>query len=223
MEPQGTSAIVAAYNEAQRIAAVLEALTRSPLLSEIIVVDDGSTDGTADVVRTFEQVILIQHQANQGKAAALYSAAARAQHDIFFFCDADLVGFTPEMVAQILNPVLLGTHDMSLGISGDFSQHTLPLVAHLTGQRALTRALWDTVESDYRVGFRIEVGLNQAAHTSGARVCKQVLPFSNTFKEEKYPLVEASVQRAEMNRDVVMALARAHFTRLKRKVASWIH
>ena len=56
----GVSCVIPAYNEAARIAGVLEAVTRHPLINEVIVVDDGSTDETPNVVAKFRQVDLYQ-------------------------------------------------------------------------------------------------------------------------------------------------------------------
>lgn len=210
------SAIVAAYNEAERIGAVLEVLSNTPILDEIIVVDDGSTDSTKQVAQRFGRVTVIAHDENRGKAAAMQSGVERAQGEILFFCDADLLNLTPEMVTQIVEPVVKGVCDMSLGIASDYTQKTVLLISELSGQRAVTRELWNAVEDRYRVGFRIEVGLNQAAHKLGARVSKQVLGFNNTIKERKFSPLEAERERIEMSRDVAVAYTLSWSSRVKK-------
>jgi biofilm PGA synthesis N-glycosyltransferase PgaC len=77
----GVSVLVAAYNDAGNIAASLRSLckTRYPGTVELIVIDDGSSDGTAAIIRTlFPQVVLIEQGHNQGKAAALNRGLAIA-------------------------------------------------------------------------------------------------------------------------------------------------
>jgi len=84
------STIIPAYNRADLIAATLESIlsqTRAP--SEVIVVDDGSTDGTADVVRAFGQAITLICQANAGAAAARNAGLAHATGEIVHFMDSD--------------------------------------------------------------------------------------------------------------------------------------
>lgn len=89
------SIIIPAYNEARRLpstlAAVFDYLKRQSYLSEVIVVDDGSTDGTAEIVRSFNQSIrLIQQPRNFGKGAAIRTGMLAATGEWRYTCDADL-------------------------------------------------------------------------------------------------------------------------------------
>ncbi|HUG56341.1 MAG TPA: glycosyltransferase family 2 protein, partial [Candidatus Limnocylindrales bacterium] len=68
------SVLVPAYNEAATIGQVLASLRELPIEHEVIVVDDGSNDGTADIVRGHPDVRLVRHEVNQGKGAAIASA-----------------------------------------------------------------------------------------------------------------------------------------------------
>jgi glycosyltransferase involved in cell wall biosynthesis len=86
-----------AYNEAENIEAMIEDVIQvmNPLADdyEVIVVDDGSGDGTAQVVRSLEQqypqVRLVQHQVNQGYGAAVFSGLTSASKELVFFTDSD--------------------------------------------------------------------------------------------------------------------------------------
>lgn len=89
------SIIIPAYNEAQRLPATLEAifsyLQRQPYQAEVLVVDDGSVDGTADLVRASQHPIrLIQQPRNLGKGAAIRTGMLAATGDWRYTCDADL-------------------------------------------------------------------------------------------------------------------------------------
>lgn len=111
------SAIVPAYNEERTIAGVLAVLTASPLLDEILVVDDGSTDHTVKVVRTnFPQVQVISREKNGGKGGALWLGALFAKNPVLFFCDADLLGLTVSHIADLVGPVAEGRVRMVAGV-----------------------------------------------------------------------------------------------------------
>ena len=85
------SIIVPVFNEAGTIQEVLERLLALALDKEIIVVDDGSTDGTEEKINYFSSRIkIVKHGANQGKGAAMRTGVSAAQGDYIVFCDADL-------------------------------------------------------------------------------------------------------------------------------------
>ena len=90
------TAIVPAYNEAERIGAVLAVLT-SYGFKGVIVVDDGSTDNTKDVVSRYD-VRYLKIEENSGKGKAMDYAVSKAQTSFIFFCDADLKNLTHEII-----------------------------------------------------------------------------------------------------------------------------
>lgn len=113
---RGVSCIVPAFNEERSIASVLAVLTASPLIGEIIVVDDGSSDNTAGIVRKrFPKVCLLSHAQNKGKADALLTGARRAKYPVLFFCDADLTGLRQKHIKKLVLPVLEGRVRMMVG------------------------------------------------------------------------------------------------------------
>ena len=85
--------IICAYNEAQRIDEVLCVVATRPLLNEVIVVD-GSTDNTADIVRSFPSMRLIFSAENRGKSRAFAEAVRAAKNDFIMRLDADLKHLT---------------------------------------------------------------------------------------------------------------------------------
>jgi len=110
------SCIICAFNEAPRIAAVLAVASEHPLLGEVIVVDDGSTDNTAEIVRRFSSVKLISHAVNRGKSSAMATGIAAAQNGILMLLDADLNGLAAEHITALATPVLSGVADVSLSL-----------------------------------------------------------------------------------------------------------
>ena len=104
------SIIIPAYNEEETVGEVLKKilnvnLTGLHLEKEIIVVDDGSTDKTAQRVSHFSDVQLLQHKCNQGKTAAIRTGLASATGDILLIQDADLE-YDPEDYPKLVHPIV---------------------------------------------------------------------------------------------------------------------
>ena len=103
--PSGpVTVVVPAYNERETIESTVRSLVASTHPIEIVVVDDGSTDGTADIVENLAMAnVRVIRQANAGKAAALNAGIATARHDIVVLIDGDTV-FEPDTVAALIAP-----------------------------------------------------------------------------------------------------------------------
>jgi glycosyltransferase involved in cell wall biosynthesis len=160
------SFLVPAYNEAATIGAVLDAVWALDLDKQIVVVDDGSTDGTGDVVdrwRDQHDGVVLVRQANRGKGAAVRAAIPYADGDIAVIQDADLE-YDPTDVPALIEPIERGVADVVFGsrLSGGRPQRAY-LFWHLLGNRflsLLTNVLYNTTLSDMETGykaFRIEV------------------------------------------------------------------
>ncbi|MGP3636260.1 glycosyltransferase [Streptomyces sp. 24-1644] len=98
------SVLVPAYNERECIAATVRSLVASDYPIEIIVIDDGSTDGTADIVQALRLPnVRVVRQRNAGKPAALNNGIAHARYDIVVMMDGDTV-FEPSTVRELVQP-----------------------------------------------------------------------------------------------------------------------
>ena len=122
------SIVIPAYNEAGAIRPTLTALRdmvqSSNLSAEIIVVDDGSTDGTGDQVSAEEGVRLIRHRQNRGYGASLKTGIRQASNNIIVITDADgtyPIDKIPELVAE------MGPYDMVVGARTGEAVH-IPLI-----------------------------------------------------------------------------------------------
>ncbi len=108
----GVTVIVPAYNEERGLPVVLEQLIAFKLAAdspvEILVVDDGSEDNTAEVIGRYQAVTLLRHATNRGYGASLKTAIRRASHEIVCITDAD--GTYPNEMIPVL-VTLLGPHD----------------------------------------------------------------------------------------------------------------
>jgi glycosyltransferase involved in cell wall biosynthesis len=128
------SIIVPAFNEVQGLGKVLDELVRACPGAEIIVVDDGSTDGTAEVAREF-RVTVIGHSTNRGYGAALKTGIAHAKQDLLVFFDAD-GQHDPARIQPMLEE--LARADLVIGERTAYARKS-PL--HWLGRRFLTRLI----------------------------------------------------------------------------------
>ena len=186
------SFLVPAYNEAATIEALLDAVWVLDLEKQIVVVDDGSTDGTGELVerwRDGRDGVHLVRQANRGKGAAVRAAIPYVDGDIAVIQDADLE-YDPADVPALIEPIERGVADVVYGsrLSGGRPQRAY-LFWHLVGNRflsLLTNLLFNTTISDMETGykaFRTEVlrSLDLRQNDFGiepeitAKVCKRKL------------------------------------------------
>lgn len=203
------TAIIPAYNEEKRIEAVLNAVKDSSLVNEIIVVDDGSEDKTAEVASASGVNVIINDK-NIGKGGALCKGLKNCQSEIILFLDADLCGFETEDAENLLKPVLSGEYDMTLGIftdgrlSTDFAQKVAPF---LSGQRAIKRQILKEISGLEISRYGVEVALTRYVKNNNIRIKEVYLrDVSHVMKEEKRGIIRGLTERLKMYRDIVKAM-----------------
>lgn len=208
------TAIVPAYNEAERIGTVLSTLSKAPSVDEIIVIDDGSTDGTWESIREFENVKRFRNEKNLGKAGSMSVGVSHAKNDILFFCDADLLGFRPEHAEAIIAPVLRGEYEMSVGMRENFMQRTIRAWAKNSGERVLRKRIWNELPPYYKHRYRIEAGLNNyVKHHTQRGLYSKMYDYSQPAKERKYGIFTGTILRWWMNLDVFAVYMRNFLSR----------
>src|SRR3954469_23588047 len=154
------SFLVPAYNEAATIGALLEAVWALDLEKQIVVVDDGSTDGTGDIADRWSlgrDGVMVLRQQNRGKGAAVRAAIPHADGDISVIQDADLE-YDPADVVALIAPIERGVADVVYGsrLSGGAPQRAY-MFWHLIGNRflsLLTGVLFNTTLSDMETGYK---------------------------------------------------------------------
>ena len=154
------SVVVPAYNEAATIEGVLRRVAELPLRTEIVVVDDGSTDDTPQILeRLSGEIEGLRHerQPNGGKGAAVRRGIAVSQGDFVLIQDADLE-YDPVDIPLLLGPLLDGRADAVYGtrLRGGKPQRA-HLFWHYAGNRflsLLTNVMFNTTISDMEVGYK---------------------------------------------------------------------
>jgi glycosyltransferase involved in cell wall biosynthesis len=156
------SVIIPAYNEEHTIESVLHALVKVlPNVHEVIVVDDGSTDRTAEIAREFARVFacvqVIRTHQNEGKTAALRTGFAISTGDIVMVQDADLE-YDPEDIPTLIEPIVAGKADVVYGSRFLVKRATRVLYfRHYLANKTLTflsNLLTDMNFSDVETGYK---------------------------------------------------------------------
>jgi glycosyltransferase involved in cell wall biosynthesis len=200
------AAIVPAFNEAERISAVLDAIKSAKLVDEIVVVSDGSTDGTYELVSVDPGVKAVQLETNRGKGGAMRAGAENTDADVILFLDADLTGMDGEKVDMIVEPVIDGSADMAIGIfksgrrSTDLAQFISP---YISGQRAMRRDVFVSIPKLETARSGVETAITKFFRRHKLRVRRVMLKGCTHFmKEEKLGFFKGVAWRMRMYYDI---------------------
>ena len=225
-EKPRVAAIIPAYNEANRVVAVLETIANSPSVGEVLCVTDGCSDDSAAQVAAFiaarddaaTSVRLFELTCNIGKGGAMAHGAHHTDAEILLFLDADLIGLQSSQVDEMLEPMLreFDPADMTLGLFGAVRGGPLGwwlswchrATPSITGQRAIRRDLFLSTPGLTRSRFGVEAAITRWVQSDPSLKVDFVYLHSVThpIKEEKLGLIRGSRNRMRMYRDIGQTL-----------------
>lgn len=160
------SAIVCAYNEEKTIRPIVQTLLDHPRISEVIVVDDRSTDHTWTTIASIKhsKLVPIRHRNNLGKGAAIATAVRKSRGETLLFVDADLLYFHPTHIDLLISPLTIDPTCMVIGVREPrrpIDWQLQSLLKSFNGERAFQKkqilSLLPRIEKS---GYGIEVILN---------------------------------------------------------------
>jgi len=152
--------IIPVYNEAKNIKEIIKRVQATKLAKEIIVVDDGSQDGTRDVLKKLDgkkKVRVILHEKNQGKGAAVVTGMKAAQGDVLLIQDADLE-YDPRDYPALLQPINEDIADIVYGSRFLGGAHRVTMFWHQVANQLLTfmtNILYDSILTDMETGYKV--------------------------------------------------------------------
>ncbi|MBE6485861.1 MAG: glycosyltransferase [Methanosphaera stadtmanae] len=177
------SVVIPAFNEEKSIIHVIDTVKKVKAITDIIVVDDGSTDNTYNLVSECEDVILLRHLSNKGKGSAMKTGLKKVSNDIVLFLDADLSEINQYQIEAIIQPILDGEADITKTKfkreAGRVTELTAkPLLQFffpelnfdqpLSGQFASIKSFLDRIDLEHDYG--VDIGIVLDADARGMRI-----------------------------------------------------
>ena len=154
------SVIIPIYNEINTLEEIISRVQKTNLADEIVLVDDGSIDGTREIVEKYKNkngFVVVMHEKNQGKGAAVRSGFEVAKGEIFLIQDADLE-YDPREYPNLLKPLEEGLSDVVYGSRFLGASRRVAMFWHMIANKMLTlftNILYDTILTDMETGYKV--------------------------------------------------------------------
>ncbi|AQS50217.1 glycosyl transferase (plasmid) [Thioclava nitratireducens] len=210
------SCIIPAYNEAPRIGAVLDRVLGHPQIAEVIVIDDGSRDGTPEIAEGYRDAhphlrVLRQAQ-NGGKTAAVAAGIAEATGSHLMLLDSDLLGLTHGDLGALIAPVTSGQADVTISLRRNAPRTWRAIgLDYISGERVIPREMLATRLDALNAlpRFGLEVFMNRLWIADRARIAVVHWPgVDSPMKSAKLGNWRAGLAAdARMMRDIFRTIA----------------
>ena len=154
------SVIIPIYNEINTLEEIISRVQATNLADEIVLIDDGSVDGTREIVEKYKNkngFVVVMHEKNQGKGAAVRSGFEVAKGEIFLIQDADLE-YDPREYSNLLKPLNEDIADVVYGSRFLGASRRVAMFWHMIANKMLTlftNILYDTILTDMETGYKV--------------------------------------------------------------------
>jgi glycosyltransferase involved in cell wall biosynthesis len=155
--------LMPARDEALTVAQNVAAARDCQFVRDVIVIDDGSTDGTGDIAAAAGAKVVVLDGSEGSKAHAMAAGVDASDANAFLFVDADCTDLTGAHLDAICEPFLQGRAVLSVGVF-DYGPFWNPMVVRfppLSGERIIPRWVWDAIPPHKLDGYTIEVRINE--------------------------------------------------------------
>ncbi len=201
-------AVIPARNEASTVARVVEACRGCRYVREVIVVDDGSVDATAEAAAAAGATVVTGAGSAElgSKAPAMQAGVAASEAGIILFADADCIGLEATHLDAICRPVVENHCELSIGVFdyGRFWNRWVRSWPPLSGERAMPRWVWESIPESRLDGYTIEVRINQVVADGGYRTRVRTMDgVCNRTKRQKLGRLAGSRATARMYVDIL--------------------
>lgn len=154
------SVIIPIYNEKDTIQEIIHRVWQTEIPDEIVLVDDGSQDGTRALIEKYtdrDDMQVMYHESNQGKGAAVRTGLDAARGDVIIIQDADLE-YDPRDYPALLKPIREGVADVVYGSRFLGASRRVAMFWHMVANKMLTlmtNILYDTILTDMETGYKV--------------------------------------------------------------------
>ena len=227
------SVIIPVYNEEETVGNVIETVLKSEFVCQVICVNDGSTDKSLDILKSFgHKIDLINFKKNKGKGAALASGIEKTREKIIVFIDSDLIGLKAFHVEKLIKTLVSKKVDGVLG-DLDISEIYYKMISYsilsfygkghdpLTGERAYFRKdLLPYVSKMRKLGYGIELYLNHIFKNKKIKFVKlSKLTQPSTYQKNDIRIFRRIFKRLlEPSKELIKQITTTDMIRLQKEI-----
>lgn len=202
----GFSCIIPFYNEKTRVVEVIKVVSNIKELSEIIGIDDGSSDNSSQLIKKkFPQVKLVTHSHNKGKASAILSGAILAKKENLLLLDSDLTGLLEKEILQAMKIFIINKLDCLLLSTKPRSVYDLiirklfKVPFSMAGNRILKKEiLLEVIRNESPKGYQLEISINKYLMENNKKVSYFDISAINIGKRDKDGLIRGTIKEFRM-------------------------
>lgn len=203
---RNTTCIIPFYNEGNRIFPVLDVITQIQEISQIICIDDGSTDDTAShIVERWPEIELIRLRENSGKTSAIREGLRRATHNFVLLMDADLQFINPAEIIHAIHAMEQQSADMIIlrRINAPWFVKMDRGDVLFSGERIMKRKDLQKILQKPVEGYQLEIAINDYMIENKKKVYWAPSSAFNTFKVQKLGLLSGFIKELDMFFDII--------------------